>query len=397
MTATPGQKRPEPSDRTVRLFLCGDVMTGRGIDQVMLHPCNPKLHESYVHSATDYVRLAEEANGPIPRHVGPSYVWGAALDELSRVRPDLRIINLETSITHSEEFAPKGINYRMSPENASCIAAAAIDCCVLANNHVLDWGRPGLLDTLATLKRSKITIAGAGHNLDEAGAAATLNVADKARVLVFALGSTTSGIPHSWAATADASGVNLLQDLSNFGVARVAETIAHLRQPRDIVIVSIHWGPNWGYEIPDEQRRFAHALIEAADVSIVHGHSSHHAKAIEVYRNRLILYGCGDFLNDYEGIRGYEAYRDDLGLMYFADIDADSRDLVALDIVPLQIKQFRLVRPPSQDIDWIAQTLDRESGRFETNITRTQDERLSVSWTTQRGSNAVPRAQRATI
>src|SRR5512141_3177419 len=107
--------------QTMRLFLCGDVMIGRGIDQVLPHPCHPILHESYVHSASDYVRLAEEANGPIPRPVAPCYIWGTALDELDRRQPDARIINLETAITRSEDFAPKGINYRVSPENADCL------------------------------------------------------------------------------------------------------------------------------------------------------------------------------------------------------------------------------------------------------------------------------------
>ena len=154
-----------PGQQTMRLFLCGDVMIGRGIDQVLPRPCNPILYESYVHSALDYVRLAEEANGAIPRPVALSYIWGAALDELNRVQPDVRIINLETAITHSEDFAPKGINYRISPENADCLTAAGIDCCVLANNHVLDWGRAGLLDTLTTLERLQIKSAGAGRNL----------------------------------------------------------------------------------------------------------------------------------------------------------------------------------------------------------------------------------------
>ncbi len=95
-------------------FLCGDVMTGRGIDQVLPQPCDPLLHEDYASSAIYYVRLAEQANGSIPRHVAPSYVWGAALVEFNRTRPDVRIINLETSITRSDDYAPKGINYRMS-------------------------------------------------------------------------------------------------------------------------------------------------------------------------------------------------------------------------------------------------------------------------------------------
>ncbi|MGC2824929.1 MAG: CapA family protein, partial [Pseudolabrys sp.] len=135
---------------TLRLFLCGDVMLGRGIDQILPQPCDPALHEDYVQSALEYVQLAEAANGSVKRPVAPAYVWGGALDELKQARPDARIINLETSITRSEDFDPKGINYRMSPENAAVLAAAHIDCCVLANNHILDWGRAGLLDTLTT-------------------------------------------------------------------------------------------------------------------------------------------------------------------------------------------------------------------------------------------------------
>ena len=85
---------------------------------MLAHPCDPTLHEDYVASARDYVGLAEQANGPIPRRAEPSYVWGAALDELNRMRPDARIINLETAITRSDDYARKGINYRMNPENA---------------------------------------------------------------------------------------------------------------------------------------------------------------------------------------------------------------------------------------------------------------------------------------
>ncbi len=333
-----------------------------------------------MHSAIGYVQLAEEANGPIPRRVAPSYVWGAALDELNRRRPDARIVNLETSITRSDDYMPKGINYRMSPDNADCLVAAAIDCSVLANNHVLDWGRAGLIETLTTLERLQIKSAGAGRNLGEAGAPAVLDIAGKGRVLVFSFAAVTSGTPRRWAAAQEAAGVNVLPDLSDACAARVADQIARVSRPRDMVVVSIHWGGHWGYEIADEQQGFARALIERADVSIVHGHSSHHAKAMEAYRNRLILYGCGDFLNDYEGISGYEEYRGDLAVMYFADIDPASRDLVALAIVPLQIRQFQLVRPSRRDIDWLQQTLDRESRRFGAGVVVTTDGDLGLAW-----------------
>jgi poly-gamma-glutamate synthesis protein (capsule biosynthesis protein) len=207
-------------------------------------------------SAEGYVLLAEQANGPIPRRNGPSYVWGAALDELARMRPDARIINLETAVTRSKDRARKGINYRMSPENADCLSAAKIDCCVLANNHVLDWGRTGLEQTLATLQKLNIKVAGAGRNDREASAAAMLNLGD-ARLLIFSFGSTSSGVPLEWAATEVAPGVSLLPDLSEASALKVADRIMALRRPDDLIVVSIHWGSNWGYHIPDEQMVFA--------------------------------------------------------------------------------------------------------------------------------------------
>jgi poly-gamma-glutamate synthesis protein (capsule biosynthesis protein) len=339
-------------------------MIGRGIDQVLAHPCDPVLHELHIHSAMDYVRLAEKANGPIPRHADPSYVWGAALEQWNLEKPDGRIINLETSVTRSGDYVDKGINYRASPENVNCLATAAIDCCVLANNHVLDWGYAGLSETLSTLHHLGIRTTGAGHNFADASAPAALDFPNKARVLIFSFAVPSSGVPRAWAATGDQPGVNLLRDLSSASVERIGAQVDRVRQPDDVILVSIHWGANWGYEIPYEQQRFAHALIDDIGASVIHGHSSHHPKGIEIYRNRLILYGCGDFLNDYEGIGGYEEYRGDLALMYFAGIDAVSADIASLEIAPLLIRNFRFMKPSRADVEWVQQRLDRECRRF---------------------------------
>ncbi len=105
----------------ITLFLSGDVMLGRGIHQVLPYPGEPELHEHYTRSAKDYVALAKAVNGAIPRPVDLTYVWGDALVELDRVRPQVRIINLETSVTTSHEYAPKGINYKMNPQNIGCL------------------------------------------------------------------------------------------------------------------------------------------------------------------------------------------------------------------------------------------------------------------------------------
>jgi poly-gamma-glutamate synthesis protein (capsule biosynthesis protein) len=370
---------------SIKIFLCGDVMIGRGVDQILPHPCDPRLYESAVHSAMDYVRLAEDATGGIRRPAPPSYIWGAALPAFERERPDARVINLETSVTRSQAHVAKGINYRVSPENAECLVAAGIDCCALANNHVLDWGRAGLLETLSTLDRLKIKTAGAGRNLAEAWAPAIVDLAGKGRVVVISCASVTSGVPGDWAATPKAPGVALLPDLSEKSVALIADQIARARRPNDVVIVSLHWGPNWGFDVPQEQRRFAHRLIDTAPISILHCHSSHHAKGIEVYRDRLILYGCGDFLNDYEGIAGYEEFRGDLALMYFATVDAASGDLAAFEMTPLQIRHFQLVRPSRDDVAWLQETLDRESRAFGARIEAAPNGGLALSWSKNAG------------
>jgi poly-gamma-glutamate synthesis protein (capsule biosynthesis protein) len=362
------------------LFLCGDVMTGRGIDQVLPHPNPPPLFELYVTSALQYVELAEQANGPIRKPVDFPYIWGAALAELDRVRPDLRIVNLETAVTTSEDCQPKGINYRMHPKNISCITAAGIDCCLLGNNHVLDWGPAGLLETLASLETAGIKTAGAGRDLKQAEAPAILEVRGKGRVVVLSFSDVSSGVPWNWAASTDRPGVNLLPDLSERTAARIAGQVHRAKRPGDVVVASIHWGGNWGYEVPSRQRAFAHMLIDLADVDIVHGHSSHHPKGIEIYKEKPILYGCGDFLNDYEGIEGYEEFRDDLVLMYFASIDPEDGRLLEFKMTPLQIRNFRLNRPAPQDAAWLRNVLDRECRLFGVRIDAAEEGRFALHW-----------------
>lgn len=362
----------------ITLFLCGDVMLGRGIDQIMHCPSDPTLYESYVTSALGYVELAERAHGPIPRDCSFEYVWGDALGDLDASHPAARIINLETSITMSMSPVPKGINYKMHPGNVPCLKAARVDCCVLANNHVLDWGQAGLLETLSTLHRNDLAAAGAGTDLAEAEKPAEIALAGGTRLLVFGLGSTTSGIPRDWAARQDRPGVRLLSDLSPAVASRIGERILGMRKAGDFIVVSIHWGSNWGYEVPQEQRLFAHALIDAGACDLLHGHSSHHPRPLEVYKGRLVLYGCGDFITDYEGIYGYEQYRGDLALAYLARYSGEGT-LIELTLVPYQMHRFRLRRASKKDTDWLQSTLDRESAPFGTHIVRKRTS-LAAAW-----------------
>ncbi|GAA3494723.1 CapA family protein [Streptomyces prasinosporus] len=345
----------------VTLFLCGDVMLGRGVDQILARPGDPALRERHVTDARTYVRMAESVNGPIPAPVPPSWPWGEALRLLEEAGPDVRIVNLETSVTRSDAFAPgKAVHYRMHPANVPALAVARPHVCVLANNHVLDFGRTGLEETLDTLDRAGLRVAGAGRSADEAYRPVAVPVGTGGRVLVLALGAGSSGVPPGWAAAAALPGVAHVPDLSAATADAVVRRVRRVKRAGDIVVVSVHWGSNWGYRVPREQTRFAHALVEGG-VDLVHGHSSHHPRPVEVHRQRLVLHGCGDFIDDYEGIGGYEEYRDDLRLAHFVTVEADSGRLLGLRMVPLRSRRMRLEPAPRRDASWMHATLDRVS------------------------------------
>jgi len=237
-----------PQADSIRLFLCGDVMTGRGIDQVLPHPTDPTLHEPYIGDA------------------------------------------------RSRRFR---------------------GCC------------PG-------------GARGAGKR-------------PRARLLVWL---TESGVPWKWAATAQRAGVNFLEDTSKKTARRIAREMRGFNRQCDVIVASIHWGGNWGYRIRDEETCFAHQLIEHG-IAVVHGHSSHHVKTAEIYSDRLALYGCGDFLNDYEGISGYEVFRSDLTLMYLPAIDPRLGQLVEVLLVPMRVARFRLIRAVGADAEWLCDLLNR--------------------------------------
>ena len=350
------------SQSAVTLFLCGDVMTGRGIDQILPHPSKPHLFEAYVRSALRYVEIAEEASGRLPLAVSFDYIWGDAIALLDAMRPDARIINLETAITTAEDARPgKGIHYRMHPRNVDCLSAARIDCCVLANNHVLDWGQRGLVETLDALTHARVGYAGAGHHDIEAAAPYIMTLPGACRVLVFAFGMESAGVLPEWAARPHGVGISLLRDLSPASSEGIVRRIHAVKRPGDVVIASIHWGGNWGYAISPAERAFAHRLIEAEAIDILHGHSSHHPKAIEIYRNRLILYGCGDLLNDYEGIGGHASFRPDLTMMIFPTIDVTTGQLLSLVLAPVRIHRFRINRTTEAETHWLLERLNREA------------------------------------
>ena len=293
------------------LFLAGDVMTGRGVDQILPSPGDPRLAEELVKDAREYVALAEAVSGPIPRPVEATWPWGDALAILDEARPDVRILNVETSVTRSDDFAPgKRVHYRMHPDNVDCLAVVRPAVCVLANNHVLDFGQTGLTETLGTLDAAGLAHTGAGRNAEEAqrrrwpwsepgGWSCTRSGRVQRR---------TAG----WAATADRGGVAYLADLSTSGADALLSRVRQTARHDDVVVVSSR-RLDWGYKVTDALRRSSRIVSSSGSVDVVYGHSC----APSASRSRSItvapiLYGCGDLVNDYEGIRGFESFRSKL-------------------------------------------------------------------------------------
>jgi poly-gamma-glutamate synthesis protein (capsule biosynthesis protein) len=198
-------------------------------------------------------------------------------------------------------------------------------------------------------------------------------------LLFFSFGSATSGVPQDWKATTISPGVNLLEDLSEATAVRVANQMLAYQQPGDLTVASIHWGSNWGYEISRDQIVFAHRLIEEG-VAIVHGHSSHHVKAIEVFKDRLVLYGCGDFVTDYEGITGHETLRGDLVLMFLVDVDPRTGQLISARLVPMRMRRFRLEHASEADAEWVCRLLNDLGAQFRTGVRLEKDNRLTLVW-----------------
>jgi poly-gamma-glutamate synthesis protein (capsule biosynthesis protein) len=173
-------------------------------------------------------------------------------------------------------------------------------------------------------------------------------------------------VPAGWAAGPGQAGVALLPDLSPATAQRLASDIARWRKPDDRVVVSVHWGGNWGLAVPQAHREFAHRLIDAGAVDVVHGHSSHHALPVEVYRGKLVLYGCGDLVNDYEGIDPREALRSDVGCLYLVTLQRGSGRLDRLEVVPLRLKRFQLTTADAAEHRWLARvyaSADRALGQ----------------------------------
>ena len=373
-------------DASICIGFVGDVMLGRGIDAILPNHVDGTIYESFMRDASGYVNLAIRHTGPLPqdelKERGHYYIWGDLMETLTI--PDLMVVNLETALTTSEDYAKwKGIHYRAHPLNVQSLRAFGPNSIfTLANNHVLDWGVEGLKETIATLDEAQMKHVGAGLSFDDARVPA-ISTIQKRQVSVVAVGFLSAGVPKQWeAGRFNNSGVCYMEEPTK---ANAEEIMKQIQNIDSIKVVSLHMGPNWNDKIPHTWRHFAHNLIDnGADVVVTH--SSHHVKGIEVYKDRMISYGLGDFLNDYEGItgQGYEAYRQDLTCLYLPCLNVNG-ELQTIEIIPCKINHLKVQRATDEnDIGWICSALSREGKNLGTFCEKVQDRNgnmnLRIRW-----------------
>lgn len=248
----------------MKIALMGDVMLGRLVNNVL-------------------------------KELPASYPWGNTLPILQEC--DLRLCNLECVLSDVGvpwSATPKAFHFRSDEKNVEVLTSAGIQMVSIANNHVLDFEEEALFRMLEVLDQNHILHAGAGRNLEEAKKPAVLEVkGEKVGLIAF-----TDNEP-DWEAGLSTPGVYFVPtEIQDSRAQDLFQLIQALRPKVDFLIVSAHWGGNWGYRPPKEHITFAHALIDAG-ADLVFGHSPHIFRGIEIYKDRPILYSAGDFIDDY--------------------------------------------------------------------------------------------------
>lgn len=270
------------------------------------------------------VMIGRLVNNAITKN-GDEYVWGNLLPILAA--PGINIINLEAALTTCNKKFFKVFNFKADPDKVQVLQKGNIHIANIANNHILDYTYDGLEETLKVLDAANILHTGAGKNLEEARKPAILT---KDGLTVAVLGFTDN--EPDWKASA-MPGTNYVET-GDFGA--VKDLIHTAREQADIVITSIHWGPNMVERPESIQREFAYQLLQSG-VDILHGHSAHIFQGIEIKNKKVILYDCGDFIDDY--VVDPEL-RNDLSFLF--EIEVRNKKIAALQLIPVSIKDMQV-------------------------------------------------------
>ena len=294
-------------------------------------------------------------------------VWGDLLPTLWSA--DLAMANLECALTRSttewRDSGRKAFYFRAPPAAVEVLAVAGIDVVSLANNHILDFEARGLRETIEALDGAGIAHAGAGT--DRAAAVRpALADADGLRVALVACADH----PVEWAAEDDRPGIHLVRIGSATDLERVARVIAGAREAADVVVLSLHWGPNMRERPPAEFRSFARAAVDAG-ADVVWGHSAHVVQGIEFHQGNPILYDTGELVDDYAVDPDL---RNDLGALFLLHAREGRVDEVAL--MPLRIDDMSVRRATGEDREWFVRRITRLCAELGTSIAVAPDGRL---------------------
>jgi len=215
-------------------------------------------------------------------------LWGDLLPILQSC--DVNVLNLETTLTYSKQKVFKVFNFKADPKHVQALQLAHIDGVNLANNHILDYDIEGLFETISTLKKANIYCTGAGKNIEDAKKPIVIT---KKGTKIAILGYTDN--EPAWKADLTKPGTSYIP-ISEEGINQIQADIKDIQC--DILIISIHWGPNMRQRPPKHVIEFAHKLIDSG-VNIIHGHSAHIFQGVEIYQGCPIFYDTGDFVDDY--------------------------------------------------------------------------------------------------
>lgn len=253
--ASGGSGTDQPAEPTVKLSFVGDVMMSGNVEKTLLE------------KGFDYPYL----------HVKTLFSTD-----------DLTIANLETPVTvRGTPPANKQFVYKSSPKAIPAMKAAGIDAVNLANNHSMDQGVEGLLDTFAALDENDIPYVGAGKDAARAYAPVYL---EKNGIRIALLGFSRVVPEVSWYAGKNKPGI-----AASYDPALAVKAIQEAKGKADLVIVVAHWGEEKVDTPVDHQQTLAKAYIDAGADLIVGGHP-HVLQGFERYQDKWIAYSLGNFI-----------------------------------------------------------------------------------------------------
>ena len=293
--------------------------------------------------------------------MGYTYVWGNVLPILKK--NDINLINLETTLTKNEKNVPKAFNFKATPDKVQALKEANIHVVNLANNHMLDFYDKGLLETLQTLDRAGIKHVGAGKNISEARKPVII---EKNGINIGFIGYTD--YPQNWRATKDKPGTNVIKIGD---IEQIKNDIKKVREKVDLLIMSIHWGPNKRQRPTKEFQEFAHKIIDVG-IDIIHGHSAHVFQGIELYKEGLILYDTGDFVDDY--MVG-PVIRNDWSFLF--QVTVSKTGIKKLKLVPLLINNIQVNIATGKERDKIVKHIKKLSRELGTKISDNLEIKIS--------------------